>query len=929
MDNSLKLMITCLLFSCTAAVAQDNVEKQDVVSSRTDAQIEYGRGIGFSIKESTAAASGIDADALTHKTSINPSNTLFGMIPGLQVLQNAGNVWDDGATLYIRGLGTNNSKTPLILVDGFERSIADLTVQEIESVTVLKDAASLSLYGGRGANGVVYIKTKRGCEATPRINFSYEFNMGTPRNLPDFVDGPTYARALNEAMTNDGLTPMYSLRDLEAFDNQTYPYSHPNVDWWDEALRDHSFGDNVNFSIQGGGKIAKYFAQINFLDDRGLLQPTDDNEGYSTQFKYSKLNVRTNLDIRLGKTSTLELSMLGNFSEHNRPGKESEDIFKALYNVPSGAFPIKSDRGLWGGTSVYANNPIAFISGSGYARSQSRSLLADATFKQDLGFLLPGLTGKFRIGLDNYDTYWDSNVRDFAYDQVTLDWDNSSYTHKKLREETPLKFGKELGGDSRHFNLGAELNYDRHWNKHHLSTTLVYSMDKNSLKGQNESYSFIDVAGQIHYAYNERYIVDVAMSGTGSSILEPDHRWGFFPAVSAAWVLSEESFLKADWLDLFKLRASFGMAGRADYKANLYKTFYAGGGDFLYGDTPKSISGMREKQLGVTGLTYEKSHKWNVGIDFMAFHKLSLTLDAYYDHRTDILVKGDGVISSVLGAPVPKHNDGIVNSYGVELGANWTDKIGEVSYLVGGQFSFNRNEIKNMNEEFRPYKYLEHTGNPLGQIFGYEVEGIYQNQDEIDNRGVEQKLGDVRPGDLRFKDQNNDKVINEYDKVALGYNDVCPEIYYAFNLGAEYKGIGFYAQFQGAAHYSQILNTPSVFKPMVGNNTISEHYYANRWTEDNKTAKYPRLSSTGSPNNYNTNSLWVADASFLKLRTLEVYYQLPQSLLKSVKFMKSAKIFARAHDLFSIDSMDVVDPESVGNTHPLMTQYTFGFNLGF
>ena len=928
MDNSLKLMMTCLLFS-GSVLAQENAGEQNVVYSEADSQIEYGRGVGFSVKESTAASAKINEKALSHKTSIDASNNLFGLIPGLQVLQNAGNAWNDGATLYIRGLGTTNSKSPLILIDGFERSISDLTVQEIESVTVLKDAASLSLYGGRGANGVVYIKTKRGCDSKPIINFSYEFNMGTPKNMPEFVNGPTYARALNEAMVNDGLSPLYSERDLQAFDEGTNPYTHPNVDWWNEALRNHSFGDNVNFSIRGGGKIAKYFAQINYLDDRGILKPTSDNDGYSTQFKYSKLNIRTNLDIQMSKTSSLSLSMLGNFSEHNRPGQQPDDIFKALYNVPSGVFPIKTDHGYWGGTSIYGNNPIAYISGSGYARSQSRSLFTDATFKQDFSFLLSGLSGKLRVGLDNNDTYWDANTRNFAYEKVEHNWANGKDEYTKLREETPLSFSKNLGNDTRHFNLSAELNYDQTWGKHHFATSVIYNMDKNSLKGQNKSHSFIDLASQIHYAYNQRYALDVAMAGTASSVLEPNHRWGFFPSISAAWILSEENFLKTDWIDLLKLRASFGMAGRADYGANLYKNFYGGGGSYFYGDNPTSISGMCEKQLGVRGLTYEKSHKWNVGVDFMAFKRLSFTVDAYYDHRTDILVNGQGAVSSVLGAPVPKRNDGIVNSYGVEMGATWADQVGEFSYQIGGQFSFNRNEIKNINEEYRPYSYLYQTGNPLGQLFGYEVEGIYQSQEEIDNRGVRQMLGDVRPGDLKFKDQNGDNVINEYDKVALGYNDICPEIYYAFNLGMEYKGVGLFAQFQGVANYSQVLNTPSVFKPLVGNSTISEHYYANRWTEDNKSAKYPRLSSVGSPNNYNTNSLWVSDASFLKLRTLELYYQLPQHIMKNVKFMKSARIFARAHDLFSIDNLEVFDPESVGVNHPLMTQYTFGFNLGF
>lgn len=928
MRKSSKLLIACLLLS-SASSAQVRDSIQHVTFTKAGVNTEYGRGISFGWKESTVASASATAAALSHKTSIDPSNTLFGMIPGLQVLQNAGNAWADGATLYIRGLGTTSSKTPLILIDGFERPIAELTVQEIESVTVLKDAASLSLYGVRGANGVIYIKTKRGLNQAPVIDFSYEFNFATPKRLPDFVDGHTYAQALNEGFKNDGLTPRYNQQELDAFKNQTFPEFYPNVNWMDEALRGRSYGDNVNFAIHGGGDIAQYYAQLNYLDDRGLLQPTNDNEGYSTQFKYSKLNIRTNLDVKLGATTKLQLNLLGNFSERNRPVKSTADIFSALYQVPSGAFPIKTSRGLWGGTSVYGNNPIALISGSGYAREQSRTLFADMDLSQRLDFITPGLSASVRIGFDSYATYLDTNTRTFAYESATKNWDGGKDEYKKLAEETELKFAKGVNVITRHFNFNARANYDKVWDKHQLNATLLYAMDKETNKGANTSYAFMDMVAQAHYAYNSRYLLDVALSGSAASILEPEHRWGIFPSVGAGWVLSEEAFLKSDWLNLLKLRTSYGIAGRADFGWNLFKDIYGGGNSYFFKDALSSLSGMSEKQLRMNGLTYEKSHKLNVGIDFMAFNKLSLTVDAFYDHRTDILIAGSGAISSVLGLDAPQTNDGVVDNCGVELGASWNDKIGAVNYQLGGQFSFNRSKIKKMNEEYRPEDYLKRTGRPLGQIFGYEVEGIYQSQKEIDERQVKQMLSEVRPGDLKYKDQNGDKRIDEYDVVALGYNSVCPEIYYSFNLGAEYRGFGFTAQFQGAARYSQILNTRSVYRPLINNNTISKHYYENRWSESTPNGTYPRLTTLGSANNYANNSLWIADASFLKLRTLEVYYQFSEKQLRGTKFIKQARLFARGHDLFSSDNIKIADPESIGATHPTMTQYTFGVNLRF
>lgn len=929
MRNYIKILIVST-FCSSASWAQVSDSISDKTGKEAATHVEYGRGISYGAKESTAATATITSDDLSHKTSVVSSNLLYGLLPGLQVMQNANNAWSDGASLVIRGMGTLSTRSPLILVDGFERSLDYLNASEIESVTVLKDAVSASLYGVKGANGVILVKTKRGLESAPQIDFSYQFNMGTPRRLPNMVDGYTYAQALNEGLQNDGLLPRYNAKELKAFQEGTYPDFYPNVDWMNEALRDHSYGNNVTFSARGGGKFVKYYSQLNFLDERGILKPTDLNEGYSTQFKYSRLNVRTNLDIQVSSTTQLKLNMFGNFSEHNRPGTGTADIFDALYRVPSGAFPVRTKNNVFGGTTSYANNPIAYIAGTGYARSQGRALFADMELAQDLSFITKGLTFAAKISLDNYATYWDSNTQSFGYESATLDMETGTETYKNLRNEGVLTPGSSVGAVSNHFNIEARANYQRNWNQdHQLNATLLYAMDKNTQKERNESTAFIDVIAQAHYVYKNRYMVDASFSGTAASVLEPGNQWGIFPAVGLGWILSEERCMKSDWLNLLKLRASYGVAGRADYDMNLFRSVYGGGSGYYFKDAISSQPGMKEVRLGVTGFTYEKSHKANLGLDFAAWNRLTLTADAFYDHRTDILVDASGKTSTALGIAAPKQNTGIVDNYGVELAAKWNDRIGDFTYQAGAMFSYTKNEIKEMAEQYRPYEYLKRTGNSIGQIFGYEVEGIYQNQSEIDNREVKQYLSDVRPGDLKLKDQNGDKRIDEYDQVALGYNSSCPEIYYSFNLGAEYKGFGVYALFQGAGNYSKILGANSVYRPLVSNNTVSTHYYENRWTKENPNALYPRLTYSGSANNYNTNSLWVADASFLKLRTLELYYQLSSQQLRKVKPLKNVRLFARAHDLFTWDKIDVMDPEAVGTTHPLMTQYTFGVNLTF
>lgn len=926
----MKRRIILLLPAAVCGVISFAMTPDSTSSARAPEPVGYGRGIVIDRNEASAAISSADGEALGHRTAINPSNLLYGLIPGLQVMQNAGNAWDDGATLYVRGIGTSGTAAPLVLVDGFERPIDKISACDIESVTVLKDAVSTSLYGLRGANGVVLITTKRGAESSaPKIDFSYQFNMGTPRNIPVLVNGYTYAHALNEGLRNDGSKARYTDAELRAFWNGTYPDFYPDVDWWGESIRDHSYGHDAALSASGGGKHVKYYTMLNYQHDSGILKPVNWNDGYSTQFRYSRMNVRTNLDITISKTTRAKLNMFGSFSEQNRPGQTSDAIFAALYKVPSGAFTVRTANGVFGGTTTYSNNPVAYIAGSGYVRTQGRVLYADLELEQDLDFITKGLSAAVRVGIDNYTTYQDSNTRNFAYEYAAMDMTSGTQRYTTLRNEGTLSFGKSVTESSNHFNLEARLNWDRQWGGHRLNSVVMYSMDENTVKNQNASRAFMDVIGQFHYSFLNRYIVDFSISGSASGVFEPGHRWGVFPAVGAAWVLSEEPFMDCSWLNLMKFRASWGISGLADYDLNLYRDQYGNKGSYWFGEQLAGLSGLAETVLGISGLTYEKSHKANFGIDMEIFNRLSLSVDAFYDRRTDILVDASGITSSILGISVPKSNDGIVDNYGAEAYVNWNDRAGDFSYNIGGTFSFTRNRIIAMNEQYRPYDYMRRTGRSVGQIFGYVVEGIYQTREQIDNREVKQYLSEVYPGDLMFRDQNDDNRIDENDMVPIGYNNLCPEIWYSFWVGAEFKGIGLYALFQGAGNYSTILSVNSVYRPLINDNTVSAHYYRNRWTPENPDARYPRLTYAGSANNYNNNTLWVEDGSFLKLRTLELSYRLPENLLRKTKSIRDVRIFARAHDLFSWDRLEAMDPENMDDGHPLMTQCTFGINLSF
>lgn len=918
-----KIYIILALTFMIKSIYANQEDSTKVINSNSALYLEHS--IKIDNNEATNAIETITNDKLMHKRSINNSNMLFGLGSGLQVIGNSNNSWNDGATLSIRGWGTSSSNSPLILIDGFERSLDEISGEEIESITILKDA-STAIYGIKGANGVILINTKRGKVGKPQINVSYNFNIGKPIRTPDMVDGYTFANALNESLINDGKDARYNSTELELFKTQGAPQVYPNVNWWNESIRNQSYGNNLTVSATGGNSFVRYYTQLNYLNNNGILQNTDLNEGYSNQFKYSKLNIRTNLDIDVTPTTKTQLNLYGNFSEHNRPGSSTASIFEALYQVPSGAFPIRTTNDMWGGSTIYSNNPMALISGTGYARSQVRTMYADIKIEQDLRDFIEGLKIGANLALDNTASYWDSNTKNFGYSSTSMNWDNDEIENKVLRNEGSLSFSRSVGTSMNQFSFNSFAKYNKEIDKHKLDIVLSYNLEKRNVKGQNNSRAFMDVIGHAHYLYDNKYILDLSISRSGSSVLKPSDRWGTFPSIGAAWIVSKEDYFKADWINQLKLRASYGISGLANYGVDLFLDKYGTGGSYPFGNNPSSISGLKITQLGINDLTYEKSHKLNIGADINILDKLSITLDGYHDHRTDILVSGSNAVSSIFGLSIPSINNGVIDSYGFESSINWASNIGSFKYEVGGIFNLNKNKIINNNEEYRPYEYLKRTGNPIGQFFGYEVVGIFKDQAEIDQSPIH-NISNIRPGDFKYKDQNDDGIIDSYDQVALGYTRM-PEIYYAFNLNFEYKNVGLYTLFQGAERVSTLLNTPSLYWPIYNNRTISTEYYNNRWTETNPNGKYPRLTSEGSDNNYTTNSFWVQNASYLKLRTLELYYNLPVKNNNSYQKDK-LRLFVRAHDILSIDSLKIVDPENIGANHPSMSEIVLGFNLTF
>lgn len=935
-----KYIIVLSLFTglCLPMTAQESNEEQtDKFVGQT---IDVGAERLLTREESTGSVSVISSETTDRRSAKNIGNSIIGQGNGLISLQSGGRYADANPTFYIRGLQTLNSKnSPLVMIDGIQRDIVSITPEEVESVIVLKDAAAVALYGYKGINGAINIVTKRGKYNTRSVKVTYDHLFTSLANKPKFVDAHTYGLAVNEARINDGMTGRYSNQELNALRNGTMPYLYPNVNWVDETFRDNAMTNKYNIEFRGGGEKFRYYTMLDLISNKGFVKEPGLNEGYSTQDKYVKGNLRMNMDINLTNTTDLQVNLLGVLQETSRPGAQT-DLWDLVYTVPSAAFPIRDKNGVWGGSDTWAGiqNPVAQSAGAAYYKNHTRSLFADMKLTQDLSGLTKGLSAFVRISYDNIANIYEDHSKEYVYSVNAPTWpDGASEPTVKSEiygKDSEMKTDAKTNNFDRllHFDVGFD--YQRTFGDHSIYSQLKWDYENNDPNGINNTVNRQNITWWSHYGYMNRYFVDLALVGSGSSRLAPGTKWAFSPTLSAAWVISKEKFMEnVKWVNFLKLRASAGIINVDNLPGDEVWSYYAqqygtSGGTYPFDSGWNSSFGRSYlERVATTNPSHEKAYKYNVGVDAKLFGCLDVTLDLWKEHRTNIWVTSEGKYSEIFGMDPPYENAGIVDSKGIEIGLDYSKKLGQVEFNVGGNFSFNKNEIKEMLEEPRQYANLVQTGNPYGQLYGLEAIGFFKDEADI-AASPTQNFSTVKPGDIKYRDVNGDNIIDANDKVAIGYSSTCPEIYYSLHLGAEWKGIGFYAMFQGTGNYSAVLNTKSMYWPLINNTNISQYAYDNRWTPQNQNAKFPRLSSQSNANNYQTSTLWLADRSFIKLRNLEVYYKLPTSWLKKTKVVNAAKLYVRGIDLISFDHIDENDPEAYG-INPMTKSVALGLSVTF
>ena len=936
--------------SQTAAAQQDSTGV-----SFADQVIEVGANKDFTRAQSTAAVSVITNRDVNKRSAKDIGNSILGQGNGLVSRQGTGTYFEQNPTFYVRGLQSLSTNTPLILVDGVERDITIVNAEEVDHVSILKDAAAVALYGYKGANGAILITTKRGQYNSQNIRVTYDHLFNFQSNCPKFVNGATFASAMNEALANEGAAPRYTSDELAAFQNGNYPFQYPNVNWVDETFRKSGATNKIGVEFSGGGERFRYFTMVNLISDKGFIKNFNETDGYSTQDKYVRGNLRTNLDIDLTPTTDLKVNMMGMLSEMSRPGGPTSigststsakaDLWDMVYSVPSLAFPIKNENDEWGGSSTYTgvNNPVAQSAGAAYYKIHERALFADMTLQQDLKYWTPGLSFTARVGYDTYSSLYEDHSMTYVYGN----YPSTGVVGSKgdyWSSGTPGTMSKNYGtlDWARRLVFQAGFNYEQTFaEKHYLYGQLRYDYEWQNTTGST-GYTIYRMNGSFlaHYGYDNRYIGELALVYSGSNRLAPGTKWNLSPTVSAAWVISNENFLKDNpVVNFLKLRASFGIIN-ADYLPgdnvwNYYAKSYSQGssntGSYPFGAGYDPVYANTTLGLLPTASpSHEKAYKYNIGVDATLFGGLNVELDFYMQQRKDIWVSGAGAYTALIGFDAPYINDGKVDSKGFELSLDYTKTIGDLTFNLGGAFNYNKNEIKEMAEEPKAYDNLVETGNPLQSTYGLVAIGLFKDEADIASSPA-QNFSTVRPGDIKYQDINNDGVIDANDKTKIGYSAYAPELFYNFHAGAEYKGIGINLMFQGVGRYTANLSAKGMYWPLLNTTSLSQQYYDGRWSPSNPdvNAAFPRLSTSSNANNYQTSTYWQRNRSFLKLRNVEVYYNLPASLMQKTGFMKTAKVYVRGIDLLCFNHLDEADPECYGVSAPLNKSVVAGVQLSF
>ena len=867
------------------------------------------------------------------RTEANTKSDIVGAIPNV-----GGGIYGDNSEFLISARG----QSPIAIVDGVERDLYSIDPEAIESVTIQKDALSNMFLGMRSSRGALIITTKNP-DAKGGFHLSLTGKFGISSALksgPNPLSAYQYAYLLNEALLNDGKSPLYTYDDFEAYRNGTSPYLHPDVNWKDAIMNNSTTSQAYNLNVTGGGRVAQYFVSLGYYSENGLFKTSDANS-YNTNFKYNRYLITSKVNINVTDEFKVSMSLMGRIEEGNQPGGISgtgySDLLSNVWQTPNNAYPVLNPNGTYGGNASYTQNLYAQTTGSGYISSNTRDVVGTINLKYDFDKLVRGLsvgaTGNIssqvrnaivrtkqaqvfqysitQQGNEAYDKYGDVSSQTNSYRSVST----YQYMYGKMYVDWERQFGMHgvkasLWGDTR---------------------TILNNYDLPMIPS--------NIGQKVEYNYDNKYFAQAAVTESYYNRYDNGRRWGTFWAVGLGWDISKEKFIEASKIDQLKLRATYGHTGNGIDNAGYFsylKRYNEDGGFWYSNGTSMSNGGSVSEisPLANTLLTWEKGRKVNVGLDLTLLkNRLTLSADYYNDYYYDIL-QSRGKSIQLLGIAYPAENIGKTRYYGLETQLSWQDHIGKVNYYVSANWSMEQNKRLFMDEQYVPYDYLKMTGQPTGAIYGLVATGFLTAKDIADGYPVMNGFNNIQAGDVKYKDMNGDGEINEFDRTVIGGDK--PTCYFGIDLGFEWKGLEVTALIQGA-YNRDLYNSDRTL--LEGFQVIGQSYgqaytnLLNRWTpETAETATYPRLTAGGNMYNYGNNwnsSLFVQNGNYIRLKNATVSYKLPENFCRNYLGGLRVKIFVQGQNLLTWSRTRLQDPEVTFTSYPLQRTITTGINLNF
>ena len=931
---------------------------------------------------------------LTQSPTANINNALAGRLPGLIVNQYAGGEPGvDQSELFIRGKATYGNQSAIVIVDGIERDMSYLAPDEIETFTILKDASATAAYGIRGANGVIVITTKRGKAAEKAtVNLKASIGINQPIGFPEYLGSADYATLYNEARLNDAKMTGADISSLNLFSQQA-------IDNFRRAKGDNSDGlgydwdyydfafkpglqEDVSLSIRGGTDKVRYYVLANYFSQGGNYKYSNAGE-YDSQTKFTRYNFRSNIDININRYLSTRLDLGARITDRNAPGTTAGRLMTICATQPpylpilveENAHPQNEEyiqqnpRGMLYGDNIYRYNLLGELSRTGYLNEKNTYLNGSFAMNLDMEFLTKGLKAEVMFSYDasegrwinrKLDTYKDG-YREYPKYATFMPIEGSDAymagghytgaykTGNKYDIDQTIGNGFSHNASDGRTYIQARLDYNRLFSNRHEVTAMLLANRGNCTVNNELAYHSQGITGRFAYYYNQKYLMEFNFGYNGSENFAPGKRYGFFPAGSIGWVVSEEEFMKkASWIDFLKVRASYGLVGSDNVSSRFpYLAFYGGGSGYDFGNNfGTNVGGTSEGNLANANLTWEKARKLNVGIDFTTLNqRLALTIDAFYEYRFDIItdMNSDGIMGypDIVGKDAALQNLGEVSTRGVDIELSWNDKIGkDFRYYIRPNLTFSRNRLEYKAEVARKNSWRKETGKRLYENFVYVFDHFVADQEEADrlNKIGYQPWGQLIPGDVVYKDLDRNGVIDDEDRTVMG-NPRSPELMFGIPFGFQYKNFDFSVLLQGATKSSILLNGAAVFDfPQFEQDKIGrvKKMHLDRWTpETAATAKYPALHYGTHDNNKNGNSsLFLYDASYLRLKNVEFGYNVSPKLLRKFH-VQQARIYVQGLNLLTFDKLgDVdIDPETKSGDgaswYPIQKVFNFGIDITF